>query len=163
MKRFFLLALCVAGSFSMLSCSEDDPEQMLEPSGSVTMMVNEEEKIFTNVTVEEFVEPDGDIRLDITASQNGSPGEYIRFKTYKYQTGEGLTRRWFYSDNSNTFETQTVEGENYNVDAYIIVNDDEKLRGTFSGALYNANSDYVAEIEAGEFRYDYNLPIQPQQ
>lgn len=159
MKKLSLLALFVTFSFSITACSDTDVSDIRNrPSGNLVMMVDGVQKQYNDIKMTEIIEEDGDVRLDISCTQNGKPGEYIKFRTYKYRTGTGRTSTWFYSDDSNAFRREIVDGEEYDIESNITTNNNNRLRGTFSGTLYNTYSKIAIEITEGELNYNYNLP-----
>ena len=162
MKKLCLLVLTVAMSFAALSCSDSDNEALNKlPTGEMTFMVDGIQKSYNNVTVVQKPQSDGSIVLEVTGSQNGDATEYIRFRVRKFNTGANRATRWYYTNDSNSAESEEIEGVDYDVDSNITQNSNNRLRGTFGGTLYNLYSQRIVYITNGQLKYNYNL--EPQQ
>lgn len=158
MKKIYLFVLALSSCFIFTSCDEDSSEAANRPSGEMTLVVDGYPKSYNNVHVDETELGDGSVMLTITGSQNGDPTEYITFRVKKYNTGLNRATRWRYSDDSNFAKRETVNGVVYDVTSQITLNSNNRLRGTFSGKLYNTYSRRVVKIQDGAFAYNYNLP-----
>jgi hypothetical protein len=161
MKKLCLLVFLLAFGFSVSSCSDESGVLPNVPEGELLMIVDGAQKNYNNVTVTQKLQANGDIMLEVTGSQNGDPTEYISFRVKKYATGFNRTSRWLYTNDSNKARSETIDDEEYDVEANITMNNNNRLRGNFSGRLYNVYSRRPVFIDAGEFSYNYNLP-QPQ-
>lgn len=158
MKKIYFIVFAVITGFAVLSCSDETTELPNKPYGDMSFIVNDVQRTFNNVRVTEHVSSTGQRYLNVVGSNNGVPGEYISFRINKYQTGADRATRWTYSQDSNLAKRTEVEGQEYDINSNTSLNSDTRLRGTFSGQLYNDYSDIVVTIEAGEFNYNYNLP-----
>ncbi|MGV3460290.1 MAG: hypothetical protein ACO1N9_07545 [Flavobacterium sp.] len=158
MKKLLLLLLPVIAGLSVSSCSDSTEELVDRPYGEMTMIVDGVQKYYNNIAVTETPQSDGSVLLNVTGSQNGDPTEYITFRIKKYQTGMNRAIRWIYSDDSNMARRETVDGVEYDIDSNTSLNGNTRLKGTFSGKLYNTYSQRFITIENGEFNYNYNLP-----
>lgn len=158
MKKIYFLVFAIIIGLTASSCSDETTELLNRPYGEMTLIVNNVQKSYNNVQVTEKVGSTGQRYLDVVGSNNGVPGEYIAFRINKYETGANRATRWAYSQDSNLAKRKQVDGEEYDIDSNTLLNSDNRLRGTFSGQLYNEYSNIVVTIEAGEFTYNYNLP-----
>jgi hypothetical protein len=158
MKKLYLLVFTLTMGLTVSSCSEETTEPLNKPYGEMTFVVDDVQKAYNNVQVTEYVNSAGEKFLNVVGSNNGVPGEYLAFRIKKYQTGSNLATRWAYSKDSNLAKRMQVDGVEYNLDSHISLNSDNRLRGTFSGKLYNEYSNIVVTIDEGEFIYNFNLP-----
>lgn len=158
MKKICLILFAIVTGFAASSCSDETSEPLYKPYGEMTFIVDDVQKVYNNVYVTEYVNSAGEKFLDVTGSINGDPTEYINFQIRKYYTGLNRATRWEYSDDSNLARRRQINGEEYDIDSNTLLNSDDRLRGTFSGRLYNMYSDIPVIIEAGEFSYNFNLP-----
>lgn len=157
MKKIYFIVFTIIG-LAASSCSDETTELLNRPYGEMTFIVNDVQKVYNNVQVTEKVGSTGQRYLNVVGSNNGVPGEYIAFRINKYETGANRATRWAYSQDSNLAKRKQVDGEEYDIDSNTLLNSDNRLRGTFSGKLYNEYSNIVVKIESGEFTYSYNLP-----
>lgn len=158
MKKIYLIVFTVMVGLTVSSCSDETSEPLNKPYGEMTFIVDDVQKVYNNVQVTEYFNSAGEKFLNVVGSNNGVPGEYLAFRIKKYETGSDLATRWTYSQDSNLAKRKQVDGVEYNLNSNILLNSDNRLRGTFSGQLYNEYSNIVVHIDAGEFTYNFNLP-----
>lgn len=149
MKKIFLFL--AAASLSLASCSSDDGGSS-NGGDSVTFKVNGVEKTFNTVQVEEVVwdegTPDEFSQIEVTASMNNSPTEFVTFSVEPDGVGADALYDFRYTAAGDQF---------YSYDSFVSIvqtNTGSKLRGTFSGTL-NSGGEATKTITEGEFNISY--------
>lgn len=141
MKKLFLFTLLSALTISLASCSSDDNNGSGNggsTGGTLTVKINGTQKTFNTITVnKEAPDEDGDVYLDITASINGSADEMINFGLYQGDTGSNTVWNLEYKANNETY--------NFNPNFNVLTNNNNQLKGTFSGQYKQWDNDTQQE------------------
>lgn len=135
MKKLILFA-AVAAMFS--SCSGDDSNGSVNEDAPVVVTINGQRKSFTNVVAEKEGQ-----RVYVTA-MNGNNSEILTFETDLGYTGdESIYYVQYINDNEIFDESYDNDGLTDNVE----VNNEYRLKGTFSGSMmmYDENGENVIE------------------
>lgn|SRR5690554_4426782 len=140
MKRLFLF-VAVATLGLMTSCSSDDNKGG-NGSGNSTLKVtiDGDVKTFNTIVVNEEVWDEDYTELQVSATINSNPTEYIAFNLQKGKTGTSAVTSFYYVKDGAEYNSYYG-----NLSVFVETNSNGKLKGTFSGSvgmyIYDENWD----------------------
>lgn len=143
--RKLLLFVCVVASIALSSCSDDDNNAAPRLS-KVTATINGTNYAFDYVTVDrlEFTDYND---LNIVATTEADPNDWIEFNCTEYATGTDITYFFAYYIDEVWYKQQP------DLTVNVTVNNEDKLEGTFSGTFehYDESINETITITNGTF------------
>jgi hypothetical protein len=137
MKKLFLF---LAAAALTVSCSSDDDNG--GGSSSLTFKANGVQKTMENVIVDEEAEGP-DTYLYVTGTVNGTE-QIFNMETYQGELGSDSIWGIGFIDNGTAY---TDNG----INAVVEINSSSRLKGTFSGTMYNWSTEQEITITEGKF------------
>ena len=148
MKKTFLFLLATSLTLFLCACSNDGDSG--KPISNVSMKVGGVVKNFSSITVKEV--PYADYTdLIITARNNEDPTEFVTFGLGKGDIGPGSAWGFEYTLNG-IYYSEELGGNGIN--STIVINESNKLTGTFSGAV-TSSENVILELSQGAFDITY--------
>ena len=134
MKKLFLFTCLSALALTFNSCSGDDPSSNNNgPEGTLSFKLDGVQKTFNTIAINENVFTGDGVTYTIygiTASDNSDPSELVYFTIEKTYTGTD-------SFNVFRFTSNNIIWYDYDLLSNTMINRDDKLKGSFSGSLYD--------------------------
>lgn len=131
MNKIFMFVVLLG--FGLVSCSSDDNSGNNGSKSELTVTIDGVEKVFNTIQVQIETLYNPPIKR-VSASIDNNPSEYIIFRIHDGDIGVGALEYFEYTDNGESFSNNREESF---LNSVLEVHEEGKLKGTFSGELYN--------------------------